>query len=444
VDARTAGRRIGITVMLDLRMLRDQRDEVVENLAKRMDPHEAAVAIDAVIALDVERRSMIQSVDELRRRQKEVSALFGRHKRDGTEPPADLAPGALKQQLRSAEEDQRRLEADLDERLAALPNVPANDVLAGDKEANQVVSTFSEPPKRSEDAPDHVAIAGSLGLIDFERGTKLAGSGSWIYTGPGARLEWGLINYFISHHLEAGYEFMLPPHLLLESAGFAAGQFPKFSDDVFHIAVGEGERGRFLLPTAETAIIGVFQDELLDEASLPTKVFAYSPCYRSERAGFHADERGTIRGQQFNKVEIFQFTTPNQSAAALEEMIAHAEALVRGLGLHYQVSKLAARDVSATMKKTFDIEIWIPSVARYKEVSSVSWAGDYQARRANLRYRPEGSSTSAFPHTLNGSALATSRLFPALLEQNLQPDGSVLVPEVLQPFTGLERLTPRS
>ena len=182
-------------------------------------------------------------------------------------------------------------------------------------------------------------------------------------------------------------------------------------------------------------------DELLDADQLPMKVFAYTPCYRSESAGSHSDERGTVRGQQFNKVEIFHFTTPENAAPALEEMVAHAEALVRDLGLHYQVSLLAAEDASAAMKKTFDIEVWMPSMGIYKEVSSVSWAGDYQARRAKIRYRPPGERSSVFIHTLNGSALATSRLVPALLETNRQPDGSVLVPEVLQPLVGTERLT---
>lgn len=427
--------------MLDLKLLRDERDEVIAGLAKRMDAQEAARAVDEVIALDAERRELIQTVDALRSKQKEAGRLIGQLKRENKPIPQELEPAELKRQVQEGTDRQRQVQERLDARLAELPNVPAPEVVAGGKEANTVVSTWGDRPGIAADAPDHVEIATRLGLVDFERGTKLAGSGAWIYTDLGARLEWSLINYFIRHHIDAGYRFMLPPHLLLDAAGFAAGQFPKFYDDVFHIAVAEGERGKFLLPTAETAILGTFMDELLGEAELPLKVFAYTPCYRHESAGSHSDERGTVRGQQFNKVEIFHFTTPEQAAASLEEMVAHAEGLVRDLGLHYQVSLLAAQDASAAMKKTFDIEVWMPSMGLYKEVSSVSWAGDYQARRAKIRYRPEGERSTAFIHTLNGSALATSRILPALLETNLQPDGSVAVPEVLQPLVGLERLT---
>jgi seryl-tRNA synthetase len=287
-----------------------------------------------------------------------------------------------------------------------------------------------------------VELSRALGLVDHERGVKLGGSGFWMYTGMGARLEWALVNWLIEQNIQAGYEFLLPPHLLLDSAGFAAGQFPKFYDDVYHLDKQSAPRGQFLLPTAETAILGAFQDEILETAKLPLKAFAYTPCYRREAAGSHSDERGTVRGHQFNKVEIFQFTLPEQAGAALEAMVAHVEGLVEQLGLHHQTSLLAAGDASAAMKKTLDVEVWMPSTGRYKEVSSVSWGGDYQARRAAIRYREPGSKQTRFVHTLNGSALATSRLFPAILEHFQQPDGSVLVPEVLRDKLGADRLTP--
>ena len=285
---------------------------------------------------------------------------------------------------------------------------------------------------------DHVEIGTRLGLIDYERGAKLGGSGFWLYRGMGAVLEWALLDFFCQQHLADGYEFMLPPHLLLEEVGYAAGQFPKFHDDVFHLQVSPGERPRFLLPTAETAILSVFAGEVLEE--LPKKVFAYTPCYRREAGGYGTEERGTVRGHQFNKVELFQFVAPEEAESALQELVGKAERIVQQLGLHHRTSLLAADDASASMAITYDVEVWIPSMNTYKEVSSASHAADYQARRANIKFRRPGVKKSEFVHTLNASALATSRLLPALLEQNLQPDGSVTVPEVLRSKLGTDRL----
>ena len=258
-------------------------------------------------------------------------------------------------------------------------------------------------------------------------------------------MEWGLLNYFIEEHLKDGYEFILPPHILNYQCGYTAGQFPKFADDVFHLASSQegGKRsGQFLLPTAETALINFHRDEILQEDELPKKYFAYSPCYRKEAGSYRTQERGMIRGHQFNKVEMFQYTLPEHSAQALEELIGKAEKLVQGLGLHYQIAKLAAKDCSAAMAKTFDIEVWIPSMNEYKEVSSVSNARDYQARRAIVRYRRSQDRKIAFVHTLNASGLATSRLLVGLVEQHQQADGSLLVPEVLRKWVGKEVLHP--
>jgi seryl-tRNA synthetase len=260
----------------------------------------------------------------------------------------------------------------------------------------------------------------------------------------GVALELALLDFFVREHFSDGYEFMLPPHLLLEKVGYAAGQFPKFYDDVFNLKVSPGERPRFLLPTAETAIVSVFADEILPSEELPKKAFAYTPCYRREGGSHRTEERGTVRGHQFNKVEMFQFVAPEQAEDALHELIGKAERLVQQLGLHHRTTLLAAEDASASMAIMFDIEVWIPSMSTYKEVSSASHAGDYQARRANIRFRRPGSKRTEFVHTLNASGLATSRLVPALLEQNLQPDGSVRVPEVLQPWLGTDRLAASS
>jgi seryl-tRNA synthetase len=316
--------------------------------------------------------------------------------------------------------------------MVELPNVPADQVPAGGKENNAVVKTWGAPPDLGNKQLDHVELCTRLGLVDFERGTKLGGSGFWLYTGLGAALEWALLDYFCKTHVADGYQFMLPPHLLLTECGYTAGQFPKFVDDVFLLAHDEHERDRFLLPTSETAILNVYRDEILPFEDLPIKAFAYTPCYRREQGGYRSDERGTVRGHQFNKVEIFQFVAEDGGDVALKEMVRKSERIVEELGLHYRTSLLAAKDASASMQITYDIEVWIPSIGSYKEVSSASYAGDYQARRANIRYRPEGEKKTRYVHTLNASALATSRLLPAIVEQCQQPDGSIRVPEPLR------------
>jgi len=278
-------------------------------------------------------------------------------------------------------------------------------------------------------------------MIDYERGTKIAGGGYWLYRGMGARLEWALLNYFIDTHLKDGYEFILPPHMLNYDCGFGAGQFPKFAEDVYWLE-GEADRkkNRFMLPTAETALVNLYAGEIMDEADLPKKLFAYTPCYRKEAGSYGSEERGMIRGHQFNKVEMVQYAHPEKSAEAFEELVNKAAALVEGLGLHFHISKLAAGDCSASMARTYDIEVWIPSMGIYKEVSSVSNANDYQARRNNTKYRDSLTGKTNFVHTLNGSGLATSRVIPAIVEQFQNADGSITVPEALRKYLGTDVL----
>ncbi|MBR4955931.1 MAG: serine--tRNA ligase, partial [Clostridia bacterium] len=266
--------------------------------------------------------------------------------------------------------------------------------------------------------------------------TKLSGSGFWIYRGWGARLEWALLNYFVDTHIADGYELVLVPHMLSYECGLTAGQFPKFAEDVYWLETAEDERRRFMLPTAETALVALHRDEILTEADLPRKYISYTPCFRREAGSYRADERGMVRGHQFNKVEMVQFTKPEDSDAAFEELVKKAENLVSGLGFHFRTVKLAAGDCSASMARTYDIEIHIPSMNGYKEVSSVSNARDYQARRGNMRFRRDDTGKIELMHTLNGSGLATSRILPAVVEQNQRADGSIVVPEVLRKYLG--------
>ncbi|MDX1503191.1 MAG: serine--tRNA ligase [Thermoanaerobaculia bacterium] len=421
--------------MLSIESIRTQREAVAEALRKRMEEAEVTRQLDEIAELDVRRRSLIQEVEEARAERKRRSREYGEAIRAGraVERPTDLPDPA------EAEGRLREVEERLNDLLRELPNLPAEDVVAGGKEANRVLRSWGEPPELAEPIP-HWEVAERLGLVDFERGVELGGSGFWIYTGAGAQLEWALLNFFIAENLRAGYTMLLPPHLVLPAAGVAAGQFPKFTEDVYHTTE---PRGLFLIPTSETAIAGAYADEIFEADDLPAKLFAFTPCYRREKAGPHSDERGTVRGHQFNKVEIFQFVEAGDAAAALEEMVTHVEAMVAKLELHHRTSLLAAGDASAAMRKTLDVEVWLPSVGGYKEVSSVSWAGDYQARRAAIRYRPREGKGTRFVHTLNGSALATSRVFPAVLEQHQRPDGSVRVPEALWPYSfGLREIGP--
>ena len=322
----------------------------------------------------------------------------------------------------------------------SLPNIPDEDLEAGGKEFNRVIRVSGGKPEFSFEPKNHVDLCTSLGLIDYERGAKLSGGGFWIYRGKGAVLEWALINYFIETHLKDGYEFVLPPHQLGYNAGFGAGQFPKFEDEVYWLEGEDRKKNRFMLPTAETALVNMYAGEIMDESMLPLKLFAYTPCYRKEAGSYRSEERGMIRGHQFNKVEMVQYAHPAHSAEAFEELVNKAAALVEGLGLHFRISKLAAGDCSASMARTYDIEVWIPSMGIYKEVSSVSNANDYQARRSNTRFRDHVTGKTQFVHTLNGSGLATSRLIPAIVEQFQNADGSVTVPDALVKYTGFSKI----
>ena len=416
--------------MLDINYILKNKDEVKELLRRK----EFEADIDGLCELIEEKRKIQKMVEDNKAEQNRLSKSVPQVKKEGGDVNSLFAK--VKELAKTNSENETKL-ADLENKintiLFALPNLPDKDLLEGGKENNKPIYFYKEKPEFDFEIKSHVDLAESLHLIDYERGAKVAGHGSWFYTNLGARLEWALINYFISEHLKDGFEFILPPHLLNYESGFTAGQFPKFEEDVF--VLKDVSPFKFLLPTAETALVNYHRNEILASDQLPKKYFAYTPCYRKEAGAYRSEERGMIRGYQFNKVEMVEYTEDNDSDRAFEELVNKAKNLMEGLGLHFRISKLAAADCSHSMARTYDIEVYLPSLGIYKEVSSVSNARDYQARRGMMRYKDKDGKIH-YCHTLNGSGLATSRVFPAILEQYQQKNGSVLIPEKLQPFMG--------
>ena len=416
--------------MLDLKAILENKEKF-EKLLKNKGYD---VDFSPVIKLNEERKSLLIEVEERKAKQNKLSASVPALKKEGKDvTPVFKEVKELAAQNKEKEARLSEIEKEIYDFLIVLPNVPDEDLLPGGKENNKAIEVHGTKKEFNFKIKNHVELAESLGLIDYQRAAKISGAGTWIYTGLGAQLEFALIQFFISEHLKDGYQFILPPHLLNYESGLVAGQFPKFENDVFWLE--DVSPKKFILPTAETALVNLHRDEILSEDELPKKYFAYTPCYRKEAGSYRTEERGMIRGYQFNKVEMVQYTTDDGSDKAFEELVKKAVSLLDKLGLHFQVSKLAAGDCSASMARTYDIEVYIPSIGIYKEVSSVSNARDYQARRGHIRYKDKQGKTH-FCHTLNGSGLATSRVFPALLEQMQQEDGSVLIPECLQPFMG--------
>ena len=423
--------------MIDIKYIKENPDEVIERLA--MKGKDAKEDIANIIRLDAERRALIVETESLKAEQNRTSKLIPQYKKEGKDTTEIFAEmKKLGEKTKANDEKLKAVENELNGWMLGLPNLPDRDLVGGGKENNQPLRYFGEPHKFDFTPKNHVDLCTDLGLIDYKRGAKLSGAGFWIYSGVGARLEWAILNYFIDFHISNGYQFMLVPHMLTYECGLTAGQFPKFKDEVYWLETAEDERRRFMLPTAETALVSLHRDEVLAESDLPKKYISYTPCFRREAGSYRADERGMVRGHQFNKVEMVQYTLPEKSDEAFEELVANAENLVKGLGFHFRTVKLAAGDCSASMARTYDIEIQIPSMNGYKEVSSVSNARDYQARRGMIRFRREDGGKIEYCHTLNGSGLATSRILPALVEQNQNADGSVNVPDVLKKYIGMD------
>ncbi len=416
--------------MIDINYIIENKEHVKELLKRKL--YDAN--IDSLVE-DVEtKRKLLKAVEDNKAKQNKLSKSVPQVKKEGGDVTKIFAEvKALAAENKIDEEKLKVLDEKINSVLVALPNLPDEDLLGGGKENNKEIYMYKTKPNFGFKIKNHVELAESLGLIDYDRAAKVSGHGTWFYTGLGARLEWALLNYFINTHINDGFQMMIPPHILNYESGFTAGQFPKFEEDVFEL---KGiEPTKFLLPTAETALVNYYRNEILDGSELPKKFFAYTPCYRKEAGSYRTEERGMIRGYQFNKVEMVEYTKEDDSDRAFEELVNKAKALIEGLGLHYRVSKLAAGDCSHSMARTYDIEVYLPSIDIYKEVSSVSNARSYQARRGMMRYRDENGKLH-YMHTLNGSGLATSRVFPAILEQYQQEDGSVVIPEVLRPYMG--------
>jgi seryl-tRNA synthetase len=425
--------------MLSRDLLRDEPEKVRQGLANR---HADPGPLDDWLRLDAERRALLVEVEELKRQRNEASRAIGEiKKRGGDAAEAIAAVGQLKSRI---EELEARLAA-LDPELVAieltLPNLPHPSVPVGDETANRCERTVGTPREFDFAPKAHWDLGPELGILDFERGAKLTGARFTVSFGAGALLERALINFMLDVHTRAhGYTEVLPPFIVNRETLVGTGQLPKFEQDLFHL---EGYP-YYLIPTAEVPVTNLHRDETLDESVLPVRYTAYTPCFRSEAGSYGKDVRGLIRQHQFNKVELVQLTTPETSYAALEELTGHAEVILQRLELPYRVMCLATGDMSFGAAKTYDLEVWLPGQQAYREISSCSNCEDFQARRANLRYRPAAGSKTRLLHTLNGSGLAVGRTLIAILENYQQADGTVLIPRALLPYTGgLERITAR-
>lgn len=424
--------------MLDIRLLRKEKD-LIERKLKTKD---AAIDLGPLLALDEKIRHLKAEAEEVQASRNALSKEIGELKRIGGDTTLLMGQVAgLGDQVALLGKELKDLEETLHERLASLPNIPKEEIpISPDPKDNVCIKTFGAKPEFNFSFKNHVELNEQLHLFDFKRSAKVSGSNWPAYKNWGARLEWALLNYMIDIHLENGFEFWLPPLLVRPEIMYGSGQLPKFEKQLFKIS--DEDYQLYLIPTSEVALNGLFYDEILKEEELPRKFVAYSPCFRREAGAAGSQERGLIRMHQFNKVEMFCFTKPEDSDRVFEEMMSSAEQILQGLNLHYRNMLLTTGDMSFAAAKTIDIEVWLPGQNRYYEVSSVSNCTDFQARRSQTRYKHKDEKPELV-HTLNGSGLATSRLVVALLENNQKEDGSVTLPLVLHKYmNGTKELRP--
>jgi seryl-tRNA synthetase len=424
--------------MLDLKILRERLSWVQDRLTLRGQ----ALPWETFEALDRERRTILQEVEELKHRRNVVSELIGRLKKEKKEAPETIGEmREVSRRIKELDEVLTGIEGKFQDFLLNLPNIPHASVPVGySSEDNPVVRTWGEKPVFSFDPQAHWDIGESLEILDFERATKITGARFVVYKGQGARLERALINFMLDLHTrEHGYTEILPPFMVNSQSMLGTGQLPKFKEDLFKLEGWD----YYLIPTAEVPVTNYYQQETLSAAELPIKFVAYTPCFRSEAGSHGKDTRGLIRQHQFNKVELVKFSLPENSYPELEALVANAEEVLKRLGLHYRVVTLCTGDTGFSSAKTYDLEVWLPGQGLYREISSCSNFEDFQARRANIRLRRSGLSKTELVHTLNGSGLAVGRTLVAVLENYQQADGSVVIPEALRPYlNGLDRLTP--
>ncbi len=417
--------------MLDVRRIRQEPDAVRAALAVR-GKAEAEEAVDRVLALDEERRALVGEGDALKARRNAVSQEVGERKRRGESADDIVAEmRTVNERIKEIDARLRDVEAETDALLLGTPNTPHPTVPPGGEESNRVVRSWGEPRTFDFEPRPHWEIAAELGMLDLPAGAKVSGSGFPVYRGMGARLQRALINWMLDLHTgEHGYVEVEPPFLVNRASMTGTGQYPKFEDDAYVIPSDD----LALIPTAEVPVTNLHRDEILAPDRLPIAYTAYSPCFRREAGAAGKDTRGLLRLHQFDKVEMVRFERPDRSEAALEELTGHAERVLQLLGLPYRVLLLAGGDLGFSSLKTYDLEVWAPGVGKWLEVSSCSSFGDFQARRAGIRFRPEAGAKPEFAHTLNGSGVALPRTVVALLENGQRPDGSVEVPEVLRPY----------
>jgi seryl-tRNA synthetase len=423
--------------MVDLQWFRDDAEGLRRDLGRR--GFEAPVS--KVVELDARRRARLAEVETLKAERNRASkAISTMH--DAAARSAEIERmRRIGDQIDALDAEVRRADADLQEVLQWVPNRPSPETPDGrDESDNVVVRQVGDLPEFAFEAKTHWELGPALGILDFERGVKITGSRFYVLRGPGARLERALIDWMLARHQREGYEEVYPPFVVRQQTMYGAGQLPKFSDNLYH----DVEDDLWLVPTAEVPLTGMHMDEILEAADLPIRYTAYTPCFRREKMSAGRDVRGIKRGHQFDKVELYTFCAPEDSEAELDSMLREAEATCRDLGLAHRVKELCAGDLGFNARRSFDVEVWAPGVGEWLEVSSVSNCGDFQARRAEIRYRPSGGK-ARHVHTLNGSGLGLPRTMIAVLENHQQVDGSVVVPEVLRPWMGgLDVIRPRA
>lgn len=424
--------------MLDIKLIREN-PEAIESKLKTKEP---GISLKGILDLDSKLRQLKTDVETKKAQRNDLSKTVGEKKRKGENVDEMMAQAsAMGEEIQKIDNLIPQVEEEFINELAKVPNVPFDEIkVSQDPADNVVVKMVGTKPTFSFPFKNHLELNEKLRLFDFERAAKTSGSGWPAYRGLGARLEWALIQYMIATQVKNGFEQWMPPLVVRPEMLFAAGQLPKFVGQQFHIQ--DEQNDLYLIPTSEVVLNALHYDEILDEKELPILYTSYTPCFRREAGAAGKNERGLIRTHQFNKVEMFAFTRPEESSEIFDKMMASAEEILQGLGLHYRNTLLVTGDMSFASRKTIDIEVWLPGQDRYYEVSSVSNCGDYQARRSKIRYRKDGK--PQLVHTLNGSGLATSRLMVALLENNQNEDGTVNIPAVLQPYmNGLTKLQPK-